>query len=68
MSNLDDKLREIVADLPYPDTAVESIKQAIREEIDVDNVIQHLMNLRANMYNDMLRLGLTPTPKALNAN
>ena len=59
MSSLDEKLREIVADMPYPDTAVESIKQVIREEVGIDNIIQDLLNLRANMQHDLVRLGMT---------
>jgi len=59
MSNLDERLREIVADMPYPDTAVESIKQVIREEVGIDDIIQDLVNLRANMQHDLVRLGLT---------
>lgn len=63
MSRLDERLREVVSDLPYPDTAVETIKEIIREEAGIDNVIQDLINLRANMEHDMVRLGITPTPK-----
>jgi len=62
MSKLDEKLREIVADLPYPDTAVESIKQVIREEAGLDNIIQDLVNMRANMQHDLIRLGMASAP------
>lgn len=62
MSKLDERLREIVADLPYPDTAVESIKQVIREEAGIDSIIQDLVNTRANLQHDYIRLGLIPTP------
>jgi hypothetical protein len=61
-NRLDIKLREIVVDMPYPDTAVESIKQVIREEVGIDNIIQDLVNLRANMQHDLVRLGITSTP------
>lgn len=61
-ATLDDRLREIVADMPYPDTAVESIKQVIREEVGIDQIIQDMVNLRANMQHDLIRLGLTSTP------
>ena len=62
MSSLDDKLRNILEDW-YPGTMYENVipklKQAFADELGINNIIQDLVNLRANMQHDLIRLGLT---------
>jgi hypothetical protein len=43
---------------PYSD-AIAQIKQAFAEEARIEEILQDMVNLRANMQQDMLRLGLT---------
>ena len=73
MSNteLDKKLREIIwyelgdgLNATDVDECVESIKRFYASEVTpkVDALVQDMVNLHANMKQDMLRLGLTSTP------
>ena len=75
-AELDEKLREAIryvanedgyAEEEDLDIAVAKIKQIYADEVTpkVDVLVQDMVNLHTNMKYDMIRLGMTPTPKPI---
>lgn len=60
--NLDEKLREILLGPTSTDEAVDLVKQAFADDEDFQRMRQDMANLHANMKQEAIRLGLTPTP------
>lgn len=70
--NLDERLTKTVEpyllDGEWVPKLVAEIKQAYLEELELGRLIQDMVNMRANMQQDMIRLGLTSTPTSKGTN
>lgn len=74
MSDLDDKLREILKTphqdslgatvMSFPDSKlIAQIKQAFADELGMNQLLQDMTNMHANLQHEYARLLMTPTPK-----
>lgn len=65
MSDLDEKLKKLVmrhgwiTESDNWQEAIDDIKQAFAEELGIDKMLQDMVNLRATMEQEMIRLGMT---------
>lgn len=68
MSDLDDKLERVLYDhrndtpIGKQSALISDIKQAFADEFGIDQMLQDMVDLRANMQHNLVRLGLTATP------